>query len=32
MKTGDALTDEQRELVRQFRCLEYYRQHHFSGG
>lgn len=32
MKTDDALTDEQRELVRQFRCLEYYRQHHFSGG
>lgn len=26
----DELTPGQRELVRRFRCLEYYRQHHFA--
>lgn len=31
MGPADTLTQEQRELVRQFRSLEYYRQHHFSG-
>ena len=26
----DELTPDQQELVRRFRCLEYYRQHHFA--
>lgn len=31
MGQEDILTEEQRELVRQFHALEYYRQRHFSG-